>query len=234
MKGYIVSSSSQLIRPRFLLTVVLTSASISTLFAGTLLTEWDVSPLYGSQEAWDSAKQKIPAKVDALQRFKGRLGDGPDSMKAMLDEYFSLLKELDRLYVYANMVSDLDVREPGPLGRKQELAQMDSEVSATTSWIDPEILSLPADTIYEYLEKESGLAPYERYFERLETQRLHILDPRGEEILGLAGMIQGDGRTIGSILRNAEMTWRNVTFSDGTDLKVDVIGYSRGRARSNR
>jgi oligoendopeptidase F len=141
---------------------------------------------------------------------------------------------MDRLSVYANMVSDLDVRRPGPQGRRQALRQLDSEVSAMTSWIDPELLGLPEGIIQDYLRREPGLAPYQRYFERLDKQRPHTLDQEAEEILSLAGMIQGDGGTIGSILRNAEMSWRSVRLSDGSDLKVDVIGYTRGRAKTNR
>lgn len=205
-----------------------------TLLAGRLSTSWDVTHLYNTLEDWEAAKAGIADKVAALQTFKGRLAEGPDTMKSMFDNYFLLSKEMDRLYVYANMVSDLDIRKPGPLGRKQELGQLESEIAAMTSWIDPEILSLSPSTIAEYLAKEPGLAQYQRYLERLEAQRPHILDPEAEEILSLAGMIQGDGSTIGSILRNAEMSWRSVKLSDGTDLKVDVIGYTRGRAKPDR
>ena len=234
MRRQILGLSTSAMKNWFSVTLVLASVSMTALSAGTLATNWNVTHLYSSLDAWETAKADIPRKVAELQKYKGRLGDGPAPMKEMFDNYFSLLKEVDRLFVYANMVSDLDIRKPGPLGKKQELVQMNSEISAMTSWIDPEILSLSAETIREYLVEEPGLAPYRRYIERLEKQRPHILDPEGEEILSLAGMIQGDGGTIGSILLNAEMSWKSVTLADGTELKVDVIGYTRGRAVSNR
>jgi len=207
---------------------------IPFLSAAELRTSWDLTPLFESVEQWESAKAEIPGEVEEIQKYKGRLGTGPEMMKAMFQAYFSLLKEMDRLHVYANMLSDLDIRKPGPLGMKQELVQMSSEVSAMTSWIDPEILSLAPETIRGYLDKEPGLAPYRRYLEQLEEQRPHVLDPQGEEILSLAGMLQGDGGTIGSILRNAEMPWKTVTLSNGEELRVDVLGYTKGRALVER
>ncbi len=202
--------------------------------AGSLVTDWDLTPLYSSLEAWEAAKAGIPAMVEKLDQYEGKLDEGPTVLKGMFGSYFSLNKEAYRLFVYANLVSDLDIREPGPLGRKEELGLMFSEISAKTAWIDPEILSLPSETIHRYLQEEPSLAPYKRYLERLEKQRPHILDTEGEEILGLAGMIQGDGNTIGSILRNAEISWNTITLSDGKELRVDVLGYSRGRAVSDR
>ncbi len=202
--------------------------------AGSLVTDWDLTPLYSSLGAWEAAKTSLPGMVEQLDRYKGRLDEGPTVMKGMFGSYFSLNKEAYRLSVYANLVSDLDIRKPGPLGRKEELGQMFSEISAQTAWVDPEILSLPSETIHRYLQEEPSLGPYKRYLERLEKQRPHILDTEGEEILGLAGMIQGDGNTIGSILRNAEISWDTITLSDGKELRVDVLGYTRGRAVSER
>lgn len=216
------------------LTILLISLLATQVLAGPLLTKWDVTPLFESPEAWEASKARIPGMVASIQKYKGQLSDSPQTMKSMFEEYFFLLKAMDRLHVYANMVSDLDVRKPGPLGRKQSLRQMDSEVSAKTSWIDPEILAMSPETILGFLTNEPGLAPYQRYLERLEEMRPHVLDPAGEEILSLAGMIQGDGSTIGSVLRNAEMSWRSVTLSDGKELRIDVLGYTRGRARTNR
>lgn len=202
--------------------------------AGSLVTDWDLTPLFSNLESWEAAKTKVPGMVEQLDRFKDRLDEGPTVMREMFDSYFSLNKEAYRLFVYANLVSDLDIREPAPLGRKEELGQMFSEISAKTAWIDPEILALPSETIQRYLKEEPSLGPYKRYLERLEKQRPHILDTKGEEILGLAGMMQGDGNTIGSILRNAEISWDTIELSDGTELRVDVLGYTRGRAVSNR
>jgi oligoendopeptidase F len=202
--------------------------------AGELTTDWDLTELYADMEAWQAAKEKVPEMVAEFDQYKGTLDQGADKLLAVLEAQSTITKEATRLYIYASMTSDLDLREPGPMGMKQQLQQMFTELSAKTAWIDPEILSLSPETIKQYLATDTSLAPYGRYLERLEKQRPHVLDAEGEKLLSMAGLLQGDGNTIGSILRNAEMPWPTITLSDGTELRVDTIGYSRGRASNDR
>jgi oligoendopeptidase F len=202
--------------------------------AGELTTNWDLTDLYPNLDAWAAAKAEIPALAEEIQKYKGTLGESPQNLKAVMDLSSDARKQAAQLFTYANLTSDLDIRKPGPLGMKQELQQLFTELSATVAWVDPEILSLGWETIERYLDEEPGLEIYRRSFEQLEKQRPHVLDPEGEAIMSMAGMLQGDGNTIGSILRNAEIPWPTITLSDGSELRVDVNGYSRGRASSVR
>ncbi|HUV13374.1 MAG TPA: hypothetical protein VMY18_07000, partial [Acidobacteriota bacterium] len=43
--------------------------------AGSLVTDWDVTPLYSSLEAWEKAKAEIPEMVEELNQYKGRLDE---------------------------------------------------------------------------------------------------------------------------------------------------------------
>lgn len=208
-----------------------TAASAS---AGELVTDWSLTDLYADLDAWKAAKDEVPATITKLEKYKGTLDQGPDKLLEVLELSHEARKQASRLFVYANMNSDLDLRKPGPMGMRQELRQMYTELSAKVAWIDPEILSLPSEKIAEYLESEPGLKPYARYLERLEKQRPHMLDAKSEELLSMTGFLTGDGNTIGGILRDAEMPWKTITLSDGTEIRVDSTGYARGRSKSNR
>ncbi len=212
--------------------LVMTTAGLAG--AGELKTDWDLTDLYPDMEAWEKAKGEIPQMAEEIQQYNGKLGDGPANLLAVMNLSSKAQKEAARLYTYANLTSDLDIREPGPLGMKQELMQLFTELAATVAWVDPEILTLGWDTIERYLADEPELEIYRRSFEQLEKQRPHILDSEQEAIMSMAGMVQGDGNTIGSILRNAEIPWTTITLADGSELRVDANGYSKGRASSNR
>ncbi|MCP4901758.1 MAG: oligoendopeptidase F, partial [bacterium] len=216
------------------LTLVLVLGATVSADAGELTTDWSLTDLYPNLEAWNAAKEAVPAVITELEQYEGTLNQGPDKLLAVLELSHKAQKQASRLFTYANMTSDLDLRKPGPMGMRQELRQMYTELSAKVAWIDPEILTLPSETIEKYLAAEPGLAPYARYLERLEKQRPHMLDAKSEELLSMTGFLTGDGTTIGSILRDAEIPWQTITLSDGTEIKVDSIGYSRGRAKANR
>ncbi|UCF37896.1 MAG: hypothetical protein JSU96_03240, partial [Acidobacteriota bacterium] len=218
----------------WLITLVVLMSTSWGLTAADLKTEWVLTDLYADLEAWRASKEGVPASVAKIEKYKGTLADGPQQLREALELYYATGKEAARLFTYANLVSDLDIRKPEPLGMKQELGQMFSELSARTAWLEPEILALSGDQLQRYLKEDPGLKVYARYLERLEKQRPHILDARSEEIMSLSGLIRGDGSSIGNILTNAEIPWKTITLSDGTELRIDANGYSVGRALVNR
>ena len=117
---------------------------------------------------------------------------------------------------------------------KDELQAMFADMSAATAWIDPEILSLPTETIKKFQKKEPGLAIYARYLERLEKQRPHVLDAKSEKILGMGSRLEGIGDTIGVLLRNSDIPWPTITLSNGEELYLDPSGYTVGRVQQDR
>jgi oligoendopeptidase F len=201
----------------------------STGRAGTELT-WDLADLYPDQVAWERARKGVPEILDRLDPYRGRLGDSAASLREALDLVFEARKLGLRLYTYANLLSDMDTRQPGPQGMKQAMLQLRAEMRTRTAWVDPEILALPAATLERFLVEDPGLTAYRRYLERLDARRPHTLDARGEEIMGLASLVDDDGDTIGGLLLDAEIPWREVTLADGSTLRVDPAGYTRGRA----
>jgi len=139
-----------------------------------------------------------------------------------------------RLNTYAHMRADGDTRESGPQGMQQSLQSAIADLSASTAWVEPEILAIPADRIAGFLKNDKGLDVYRRYLEQLEKQRPHVLDAEGEELLGQVQRIRGVGASVGSLLRNAEIPWPTITLSDGTELVVNPQGYQKGRIQPNR
>jgi oligoendopeptidase F len=195
---------------------------------------WDLSDLYPDVEAWEKALAETKGRLAELEPLKGSLGRSPASLKKALDLYYDLRKEAARLRVYASLLSDMDTRESKPQGMKQETAQLRADFKAASAWIDPEILAIPARKIERFLAAGSGLEPYRRHLERLEKKRRHTLDADNEEILGMATLLEDGGQSVGNLLLDAEIPWETITLADGTELRVDVSGYTRGRASSNR
>jgi len=197
-------------------------------------TKWNLDELYPDNDAWQQARDTLPALVEQLQPLKGALGDDPENLLQALDLSSKIMRRAYRLYTYASLSSDLDNRESGPRGMKQALLQQFAQLSAASAWIDPEILGISQETIAGFLGKEPGLERHRRRLEQLEKMRTHTLDAQREELMSMTGMIQGAGGNVSALLRSSEIPWTSVTLEDGTEIKVDSTGYSKGRASSNR
>lgn len=195
---------------------------------------WDLRPIYESDEAWERDRVALTERLPQFARFQGRLGEHPATLAQAFTLLFELHRQVERLHTYASLQADQDLRQPAPSGRRQRIDALSSDIAAATAWFDPELLTLPTATLRGFLEREAQLAPFQRYLEQLEKRRAHTLSGAGEHLLGLARLIQGDGATIGELLRNAEIPWPNVALSDGSTVHIDPSGYSRHRQTARR
>jgi oligoendopeptidase F len=224
------------VRPAWfaVLACVLAGALAMPALASDPATEWDLTDIYPDKASWEKAREEISAKVEKMQQFKGKLGEGPETLAKALDLYHDIIKNGYRAYGYASMLSDLDTRKGGPQGMLQAVQTQFAQLSAKTAWIDPEILEIPEDELQKWVETAPELDIYARYIERLQKQRPHTLDAKSEEILGAASLMKGDGGTVGKLMLNAEIPWETIELVDGEELRVDVSGYTKGRASDNR
>jgi oligoendopeptidase F len=195
---------------------------------------WDLSEIYATDDEWQAARQTLSQEKNRLDAFKGRLQASAEALKQALDIRFLLEMQAGRLWAYAGMRGDEDLRESGPQGMRQSMQSALADLRSATAWVEPELLSIPTERISAFMKEEPGLAIYRRYLERLEKRRPHVLDSDAERILGMTQRMRGTGMTIGDLLRNAEIPWPTIELTDGTELRVDPPGYVKGRSSTNR
>ena len=73
--------------------------------------QWDLTELYATPQAWSDAYQRTRTTVSTLDRYKGTLGTSADTMLAALASISDTRKEVSRLFVYAALRSDEDLRD---------------------------------------------------------------------------------------------------------------------------
>ncbi len=225
-------------RRRALFATLVAAALVLTLSTPLLAANdadrWNLTELYPSVDAWEAARAQVTKDIEQLTPYRGKLGKSAANLKAALDLNSSISREARRLWSYASMSSDLDTRESGPMGMKQVLGAQFAELGAKTAWIDPEVSAMGQKKVQNFMKQDKGLAIYARYFEKLDKQKAHILDAKSEKLLAQTALLTGDGNTIGTILRNAEIPWKTITLANGEDVLIDVAGYSKVRTSSNR
>src|SRR5580704_17310050 len=104
--------------------------------------KWDLTPLFPTDQAWRNQKDKLASELPKLKEFQGVLASSPQRLADALETQSRLEKELDRLHVYALLISDQDTRVSDYLGMKQEMVQLESSLGEETAYIKPEILKM--------------------------------------------------------------------------------------------
>jgi oligoendopeptidase F len=196
--------------------------------------KWNLADIYESEEAWNKAKEKLVAELPKIEDFKGKLTLSSADLLACLEYSSNINKEAIKLYIYANMHSDLDTRDMKYSGMTMELQQIFADYSAKAAFIDPELLSVEWSVIEGFINEEPKLQPFKKGLYDLFKQQEHVLSEKEEKIMALSNLVTGAPSSVYSTFSNAEMPNPEVTLSNGENAVLSSAGYGKHRAAPNR
>jgi oligoendopeptidase F len=196
--------------------------------------KWNLADLYPSDDAWRAAKDKLLHEIAKIAAFKGTLGTSPARLADALDAVNRVGKELQRVYLYAGLISDQDTRVSKYQGMQQEMQQLAAKFGEETAFIEPEILKIDKATLDKWIAQEPRLKTYQHYLDDIQRRRPHTLSDGEERLLAASSVVAGTGLSVYNIFSNADFPYPSVTLSDGKSVKLDSSAFSLYRSVPNR
>jgi oligoendopeptidase F len=196
--------------------------------------KWNLADLYPSVDAWRARKARIAAEVPALAAWRGSLTNAASQLADALEKRSELRKEIARLYVYAEMLSDQDTRDSMHQGMTQEMVQLWASLNAESSYIEPEILRVDPPVLESFLATEPRLRDYTHELRDILRRAAHTLSDAEEKLLAAAGPLASAPASIFNILSNADFSYPTVALSDGRSARINHSRYTELRSLPNR
>jgi len=195
---------------------------------------WDLTELFPTVEAWDQAREEVLAEFADIEARRGTLGDSAESLYEAYRHVSDTLREGYRVYVYASLNGDEDLRV-GETQERLQLAQiMFSQFSEATAWMAPELMEVGREVIESFINEDERLAPFAFQLDDSLRNAPHTLGQEAEQTLSYLSQTFGAPNEIYSLIANSDIPWPTITTSDGEEVRVDSQGYSRVRGSQNR
>jgi oligoendopeptidase F len=199
--------------------------------------KWNLADLYPSEADWTKAKDALAKRVPEMAKHKGRLGKSPQELLAALTDMFAIDLELSRLAVYANSLSDEDVRAARPREMKQAAEELATAFSSAISWVRPEILTLDPAKVRKWVGQEKKLGPYRVFLEETLRRKPHTLGAAEERVAAEAGEMARAGGEVHGVLANADLPYPTIKLSTGESVRLDPAAFTlhrQAQARADR
>ncbi len=196
--------------------------------------KWNLTDLYPSEQAWNTARESLAKRIPGMARFQGHLGASAESLYLGLSTMMDLTRDLSRLSTYASQLSDEDVRIGRHIAMKQAAEQLWVDHGAATAFVQPEILAVGAEKVHAFVASEPRLKDYRQFLEDILRWAPHTLNAPEEKIVARAGLMSGAGESVRDIFHNAELPYPEVTLSTGERVRLDVPAYTQYRQSTNR
>jgi oligoendopeptidase F len=195
---------------------------------------WDLTELYPTVDAWNQARETVMEEFEKIEARKGTLGDSADSLYQAMSLVSETYREAGRVYVYASLNRDEDLRITETQERGQLADVMFGRFTEATAWMHPEILQVGADTIRRFIEQDERLAPFAFELDNSLRSAPYTLGDEAEQALAYFSQPFSSSENIYSLLSNSDIPFPTVTLANGEEYRIDSQGYGRWRASQDR
>ena len=103
--------------------------------------------IFARDEDWEQGFQSIQNRLPELEALKGTLAQSGQALLKVLQKRDEIAEDLERLYTYASMRKDEDTTNSTYQGMANRATQLFVHTSTVASYIDPEILAIPQETL---------------------------------------------------------------------------------------
>ena len=182
--------------------------------------QWDLTPMFESDAAWETALDSLDADIESLAAFAGKLTDAV-TIGAYLDASTEVGRKVERLYCYASQRHDEDTRDDKAQSMYARIGSKYVKMAAALSFAQPEILSLPEETLTAIVN-DPTVADYKFNLEDLLRGKPHTLTKAEEKLLASFGEVMSAPSEIYHNLEDADLLFDAV--KDGSGETVEVTG----------
>ncbi len=195
---------------------------------------WAVEDLYPSDAAWEETLASLAPVQEKMMAYAGRLGESGE----ILYEYLRQDEEVDvtvsRLANYCMRCHDVDTRNPAYQAMVGKFMGVMVSMQAAGSFVTPEIMAIPDDTMEEFYAQCPQLERYRRMLTNMRRRKAHTLSAAEEKLLAAAGeMANAPSDTFGSF-SNADLTFPDVADSEGNLHQLSHGTYIRLQENPDR
>ncbi|MCT8140389.1 oligoendopeptidase F [Anaerobacillus sp. CMMVII] len=188
---------------------------------------WDVEAIFSNAEAWETEFNSVKEEMPNLQQFKGQLGTSSDKLFQCLKYQNEISMRIGKLYVYAHLKNDQDTTNSFYQGLNDRASTLATQFSNYSSFIIPELLSIPEETINEFVAENDDLKVYKHALDETNRGRPHILSEKEEAILAqVSEVTQSSSNTFG-MLNNADIKFPTIKDENGEEIEVTHGRYIR-------
>ncbi len=187
---------------------------------------WNLADIFTGDDQFETAFKKVEGLTGTLTKLKGSLGKSPDTLVVALKTRDELQSEFDRVLVFAGLSYHEDMSLGAAQGRNDRAEALGTRVSQAASWIMPEIQSIPAGTIKEWIAKNPDLTVYAHFLDDIERMRAHTLTAREEELLAMAGEIAAAPGNIFGRFTNTNLDFPIIKDEENRDVQLSPARYT--------
>ncbi len=199
--------------------------------------KWNIEAMFPDEALWEQAVAQSLEKADEFTKLSGHLSDSSDMLLKAYRLRDEMWQQLEKAYVYARMKRDEDNRISKYQAMTDKCFAAIAKMSAISSFFTPELLDIPEEKIFEFLNENKELEIYRFAISETLRQKAHVLSKSEENIMAQLSEVTNASGDIFTMLNNADIRFGTMTDDDGNQIELthgNYITLMESHSRSTR
>lgn len=187
--------------------------------------KWDLSEIYADMSAFDADFDRAEKMIAAFGVHAEKMISSPENLCAMFDDYFAMMRIIERLYEYSARSFDVDTSVNSMQALSGRTEDLYRRAAASAYFVTPNILRLDAKTLEKWYATCPALLKYRRSIDTEFRYKPYTLSPECEKLLADVSTGIGNQDNIYSILTDCDMTFGRIRGEDGKAVTLTDTSY---------
>lgn len=172
---------------------------------------WDLTDIFPSDEAWKKEYEALGKVPEQILSYRGKLGRSAEDLLDWFQKQDGISLRLTKLYGYASCKGDEDTGNGFYQDMRAKAMSTLVAIGSAAAFATPEIMAIDEETLNRFYAEKPALETYRRSLYQIRRRKAHILSPEEERLLAAAGEMANAPEQIGSVFRDADLTFPDVT-----------------------
>ncbi len=214
---------------------VLLAATIGHAFAADVRERdtWNLADMYPNDAAWNADVARVEKDLGTFGKCKGKLASSAKKLRECLDLEYDILQRSAKVSTFAQESEAGDSANSTFQGMNQKAGVLGSKISEETAFVAPEIIAMGKAKLDGFFKQEPKLAVYRHIVDDTLRSARHTLDAKGERLLGIFSLTQGNALNAYQIFVTSDMPWPTIE-SEGKPEKLNQPIYEKERESADR
>lgn len=185
---------------------------------------WNLTDIYVGVEEWERDFISVAAQLPKLEKYHGRLGEGPDLLLQCLREVEELALRLYRVISYASLKLSEDGTDSDNQAAMGRASGLGAQFQAKMATLRSELIALPNGILDKYLQDER-FKDFYRLIEKAIVDKPHIMHPETEMALAALGEMLDSPYMVYERSKSSDISFDPVCDSQGNNLPMSFALY---------
>jgi oligoendopeptidase F len=196
--------------------------------------KWAMEDLIPGDEEWKAEYETTKELILKIEQYRGKLSESAEKLL----EFYKLEDEIqfhfERVYVYANQKYHEDTSVSTYQSLSDKASNLEVVLSSALSFVIPEILAIPDETLKQFLASNKELQGYEFALTEIVRRKPHTLSSELEELVAKTGEMAEAPGNIFTMFNNADIKFPEIEDENGEMVEITHGRYGLFLENNNR